>query len=170
MPRSFDLVVDSTSSVEQFHGAFGDEQYWRTRLARMDNGELQELTVDPDRVVRVRTCFRLLSAELPKIVTKLRRGNWELVHCETWTPTSGGELRGEVTVDLTGGPLSVRSAGLLAPTADGARLTYSATVAVRVPLIGGPVEGLIGSQLPAWIQQIQEFTTTWIDGPRDLPD
>jgi hypothetical protein len=127
------------------------------------------LTVDDDDTVRVRTSFRLLSAELPKVVTKLRRGNWELVHSETWSPAVGGGVRGEVTVDLNGVPLSARGAGLLAPVADGSQLTYTVTVAVRVPLIGGAVESLIGSQLTTWIQEIQQFTTEWIDGHGDLP-
>jgi hypothetical protein len=169
MPRSFDLVVDSSSSVEQFHSAFGDEEYWRTRLEAMDNGTLESLTLDDDGTVRVRTTFRLLSAELPKVVTKLRGGNWELAHTEMWSPIAGGRVRGEVTVDLNGVPLSARGAGLLTPVVDGSQLTYTATVAVRVPLLGGAVESLIGNQLTTWIREIQTFTTEWIDQHGDLP-
>jgi hypothetical protein len=99
---------------------------------------------------------------LPKIVTRLRPGNWELVHTETWSPIDGGRVRGEVTVDLTGAPLSARGAGLLTPAADGSQLAYTATVAVRVPLIGGPIESLIGGQLTGWLREIQQFTTEWI--------
>jgi hypothetical protein len=162
MPRSFELEADSPASVDQFRCAFGDEDYWRKRLAAMDNGELDSLTVDDDGTVRVRTSFRLLSSELPKVVTKLRRGNWELVHHEMWQPVDGGQVRGEVTVDLSGAPLSAVGSGLLEPTEDGSQLTYSATVAVRVPLIGGPIESLIGSQLTSWVREIQDFTTDWI--------
>jgi uncharacterized protein DUF2505 len=163
------MVVDSPARVEQFHAAFGDEAYWRTRLAAMDNGTLESFTVDDDGTVRVRTSFRLLSADLPQIVTKLRRGDWELAHSETWSPTAGGGVRGELTVDLNGAPLSARGAGLLAPVVDGSHLNYTVTVAVRVPLIGGVIEGLIGSQVTTWIHGIQQFTTDWIGEHGDLP-
>lgn len=162
MPRTFELETESPAPVERFHSAFREEGYWRARLAAMDNGELTSMTVDDDGTVTVRTSFRLLSEELPSIVTKLHRGNWELVHSETWSPIDGGQVRGEMTVDLTGSPLSARGAGVLAPVGAGSQLSYTATVAVRVPLIGGPIESLIGSQLKTWLSEIQQFTTDWI--------
>jgi Protein of unknown function (DUF2505) len=164
MPRSFDLVADSSSTVEQFRSAFGDVGYWRVRLAAMDNGRLDSLTVDEDGTVKVGATFSLLRDGLPKAVTRLRRGDLEMVHNETWSRIDGGRVRGEVSVELSGAPLSARGAGLLTPVGDGSQLTYTATVAVKVPLIGGAIEKFIGSQLTTWIREIQQFTTAWIDG------
>lgn len=162
MPRSFELETTSPASADRFLSAFSSQDYWQARLASMEGGALDSFTVDDDGAVSVRTSFRLLSAELPAIVTKLRRGDWELLHSETWAPVDGGGLRGELTLDLRGAPLSGTGSGLLEPVADGSRLTYTATVAVGVPLIGGTIEVLIGNQLTTWLREIQEFTTEWI--------
>jgi hypothetical protein len=58
----------------------------------------------------------------------------------------------------------------LAEITAGTQLTYTATVSVKVPLIGGAIEGFIGSQLSSWIREISAFTTEWIDEHGDLPD
>jgi hypothetical protein len=161
MPRTFALETNSVAPVDRVHAAFGNEAYWLDRLAELDNGSLQSFTVDDQGVVQVSTSFRLLSAELPAIVTKLRRGDWELVHSETWTPVDDG-VRGALTIELCGAPLSGRGSGLLTPGPDGSQLSYHATVAVDVPLIGGAIETLIGSQLTTWLRDIAAFTTDWI--------
>lgn len=170
MPRTFDLEVESSSSVGQFRSAFGDEDYWRARLAAMDNGRLDSLNVDDDGAVNVRSTFKLLGDGLPKVVSQLRLGDLQMTHDETWSRIDGGRVRGEVNVEVSGFPLSSRGTGLLAPTADGSQLTYTATVAVKVPLIGGAIEGFIGSQLTSWIREISTFTTDWIDERGDLSD
>jgi hypothetical protein len=170
MPRSFDLTVESPSSVEQFRSAFGDEGYWRARLAAMDNGRLDSLNVDDDGTVDVHSTFKLLRDGLPKVVTQLRLGDLQMMHNETWSRIDGGRVQGQVSVDVSGFPLSARGSGSLTPTADGSQLTYTATVAVKVPLVGGAIEGFIGGQLASWIREISTFTTEWIDSRGDVSD
>ena len=51
---------------------------------------------------------------------------------------------------------------LLAPTQDGSRLRFTATVEVKVPLVGGKIESYIGGQLAEQIHAMQRFTTAWI--------
>ena len=55
MPRSFALSVESPAGVEHILAAFGDQQYWKARLAAFDNGTatLDGLTVEADGVVTV---------------------------------------------------------------------------------------------------------------------
>ena len=48
------------------------------------------------------------------------------------------------------------------PESGGARLTFRATVEVRIPLVGGKLENFIGSQLVELLIREQRFTTTWI--------
>ena len=45
---------------------------------------------------------------------------------------------------------------------EGARLTFRITVAVRIPIIGGKVEKLIGAHLADLVTREQRFTTEWI--------
>ena len=56
--------------------------------------------------------------------------------------------------------------GDLTPSESGARLSFHADVAVRVPLVGGKLENFIGNQLIELLKAEQRFTTGWIDGDR----
>ena len=53
---------------------------------------------------------------------------------------------------------------MLSPLAEsgGARLKFELTVQVRVPLIGGKFENIIGTQLADLVTAEQRFTTEWI--------
>ena len=164
MPRSFDLSVESPASVEQVLSAFGDEDYWRARLAAFGGGTatLGSLTVEPDGTVAVEVRLSLLRDRLPKIVTQLRRGDLEMVRNERWSRIGGGRVCGEVNVAVPGAPLSVLGEALMAPEPSGSRLQYSTTVEVKVPLVGGKIESYIGRQVPEEITALQRFTSEWI--------
>jgi Protein of unknown function (DUF2505) len=164
MPRSFDLSVESPVSVEQFHSAFGEEDYWLARLANYGAGAvtLDSLITDADGTVTVATTVSLLGDGLPRLITQLHGGDLKTVLNETWSPIGGGRVRGEVSVAVPGVPLSGFGAGLLTPARNGSRLKYTATVEVKVPLVGGMIESFIGGQLAEPIAAIQRFTTTWI--------
>jgi len=42
------------------------------------------------------------------------------------------------------------------------RLSFHATVAVNIPLVGGKIENFIGNQLVELLIHEQRFTTAWI--------
>ncbi|HUO38955.1 MAG TPA: DUF2505 domain-containing protein, partial [Mycobacterium sp.] len=88
MPRSFDLSTESPASVEQIHSAFSDEDYWLARLAGFGAGTatLDSLIVDADGTVIMATTLGLLRDRLSGLVTRLYRGDLEMVCNETWTP------------------------------------------------------------------------------------
>jgi hypothetical protein len=164
MPRSFDLSVESPVNVEQIHSAFGDEDYWLARLANYSagTGTLDSLIVDADGTVTVASTISPFHDRLPRLVTQLRGGDLKMVRNETWSPIGGGRVRGEVSVAVPGAPASGLGAALLTPMRNGSRLTYTATVEVKIPLIGGTIESYIGGQLAEQIAAIQRFTTVWI--------
>jgi Protein of unknown function (DUF2505) len=164
MPRSFDLEVESPSSVEQVRGAFSNEDYWLARLAPNDNGTatLDSLIIDPDGTVNVTTTMRLVGDRLPRLVSQFRRGDLEMVHNETWRRIDGGQMHGEIGAAVPGAPLSALGTALLTPAPNGSRLTFAATVEIKVPLIGGALESFIGRQLTDGLIDMQRFTTDWI--------
>ena len=67
MPRSFDIVFESTATVEQVLAAFGSRDYWLARNAEFDGGEkaLDSLAVEPDGGVRVVVTEDLRHGALP---------------------------------------------------------------------------------------------------------
>jgi hypothetical protein len=166
MPRSFDVSVESEASVDQIRSAFGDQGYWRARLAAFSNGtaKLDSLNIDQGGTVTVVIKVSLFRDRLPKLVTQLHRGDLEMVRNERWSRIGGGRMRGEVSVAVPGAPLSMLGEALLAPVPSGSQLKYSTTVSVKIPLVGGKIEGYIGGQLAEQITAIQHFTTEWIAG------
>ncbi len=167
MPRSFDIVVDSPASVEQVHAAFSSEDYWLARHAAFDVAStLDSLVVDADGTVTVHATQYLGRRLLPASVAKFVPAELKILHSETWRPDTAGQVRGQVDVAA---PASLGSGHLkawLAPvdsTVGGSRLRFAATVAVKIPLVGGRIEKVLGVELADNIQAIQQFTTEWID-------
>ncbi|EPQ71576.1 hypothetical protein MMMB2_5410 [Mycobacterium marinum MB2] len=48
------------------------------------------------------------------------------------------------------------------PNSGGSRLSLQLTVQVRIPLIGGKLERMIGTELSQLVTVEQKFTTEWI--------
>jgi len=168
MPRSFELALDSPVSVDEILGAFGDPDYWQARLAAFDGGTaaLDSLAVDADGVVSAVLSVSLLGERLPKVVTALARGDLQMTRTETWHPTGDGQARGRIEVAVPRAPVSALGEVLLAPSAAGARLEFSTTVQVNVPVVGGQVEDFIIGRLGNEIRAVQMFTDAWIAANR----
>jgi hypothetical protein len=166
MPRSFDMAAEYEGSVEQVHRAFGDEQYWLSRLADSgaDDYSLDSMTVDPSDGIDVVTTQTLRADRLPGVVTQFHRGDLSFVREETWTPVRDGQATATVNGSITGAPATLGGTAVLAPakSGGGSRLEYNTTVEVRVPLVGGKIENFIGSALVDLLIAEQRFTTVWI--------
>jgi len=163
MPHSFEISVESPASVEQFLSAFGNEDYWRARLAIGESAaDLRSLTVNADGAVSAVVAATLVRNRLPKLITRFHRADLEIVQNEKWSWVDGGRLRGEVSVAAPPIPLSAFWKVLVAPVQSGSRLDYTASVMVNIPLVGGAIEKSLGGQLSDGIVKGVPFTTEWI--------
>lgn len=164
MPRSFDLEVESSASVEQFHSACGREDYWRARLAANDAGTatLDSLILDDGGAVNITTTHSLVRDRLPRLVLAFCRGDLELVHNETWSRIGGGRVRGRISGTVPGAPMSALGAVMLTPVRNGSRLECTGTVEVRIPLVGAAIERFISREFANGVRATQHFTTAWI--------
>jgi len=162
MPRSFDVSVDSPTTVEQVHAALSGEDYWLARLATLNGSTtLDSLIVDDDQTVRVATAQDVGRDLLPGIVAKFYRRDLKVRHTETWRPIDG-QLRGQISVAVSGAPGSGSGSALVAPTGSGSRLTLAGNVEFKVPLVGGTIESFIAREFARTIPEIQHFTAMWI--------
>jgi Protein of unknown function (DUF2505) len=162
MPRSFDVSADSPATVEQVHSAFSDEDYWLARIATLNGSTaLESLIVDDDQTVRVVTTQDLGRDLLPGVVAKFYGRDLTVRHSETWTPIDG-QLRGKITVAVSGAPGSGSGTALVAPTQDGSRLTFEGSVEFKVPLVGGTIESFIAREFARGIPDIQHFLAKWV--------
>jgi hypothetical protein len=169
MPRSFDMAAEYAGTVDQVHRALADEQYWLVRLSDSgaDHATLDELALDADGGIRIKTTQTLRSDRLPAVVTQFHRGDLSFVREETWTPIANRRATAVVRGSIPGAPAALSGDAVLSSVADAkgalaARMTVKATVEVRVPLVGGKIENFIGSQLVDLLIAEQRFTTVWI--------
>jgi Protein of unknown function (DUF2505) len=164
MPRSFDLSASYPVSVELVRAAFNDEEYWLARLADSgaDSATLDSMVVDDVGRVMVTTTQALRPDRLPAVVTQFHHGDLQIVRNESWSPATDGTAHAEVSGSVPGAPVSLVGTAELAPTGTGSRLTFTATVEVNIPLVGGKLESFIGGKLAELVTAEQRFTTLWI--------
>lgn len=163
MARSFDASFTSTSSVARVGDAFGQRQYWLDRIEAFGGGiTLDSFTVDADGAVSVATSQDLRREALPGPLAKLYPADLTVYRYEKWTPTANGEFVGDVDVKAVGAPLSGAGQALLASDGEGSRLTFAGSVAFKLPIVGGKIEGYLAEQLRQGLADIQRFTTEWI--------
>jgi hypothetical protein len=164
VPRSLALSLDAPVGVDEILAAFGDDEYWRARLAAFDGGTatLNGLTVDDDGAVQAALTVSLFANRLPTVVTALVPGEFTMARTETWHPTGDGQARGTIEVSVPGAPVSAIGNVMLVSRPDGSRLEFSTTVRVNIPVVGGQVENFIVSRLGDEISAVQRFTNNWI--------
>ncbi|CAM5733571.1 hypothetical protein MAUB1S_03494 [Mycolicibacterium aubagnense] len=164
MARSFDVVAEYLGTVAQVHSAFCSKDYWLDRLAeaRADESSLDSFARDDRGGTDVTTTQTVRAAGLPAVVTQFHLGDLSLVREEHWGPLTDGRAVGTVRSRVPGTPATITGTGVLTPTESGARLDFSALVEVRIPLIGGKLETMLGQQLRYLIELEQKFTTSWI--------
>lgn len=158
------MASDYEGSVEQVHRAFADERYWRARLADSgaDETTLDALNVTGDGAVEAITTQILRANRLPGLVSQFHRGDLRIRREEHWQPVRDGASHGTVQGSVAGAPVSLSGTATLTTTDGGSRLSVHITVEVRVPLVGGKIEGFIGSQLTDLLKAEQRFTSVWI--------
>ena len=166
MPRSFDMATEYEASVERVHRAFSDEDYWLARLADSgaDDATLDMMKVDDDGSIDVATTQVLRADRLPAIATQFHPGDLSIQREEKWTPIRDGQATATVSGAIPGAPVGLTGTAVLAPakSGSGSRLEFKTTVEVRVPLVGGKIESLIGNLLVDLVIAEQRFTTVWI--------
>jgi hypothetical protein len=98
------------------------------------------------------------------MVTQLHSGDLRIRREEAWGPVTGGAATGLVVGSIVDAPVNLAGTAVLEPIEEsgGSRLTFRATVQVRVPIIGGKLENIIGARLTELVAAEQRFTTEWI--------
>jgi hypothetical protein len=166
MPRSFDMAAEYEGTVEQVYRTFGDERYWLARLAESgaDKTTLDAVDNTADGGIGIGTTQTLRADRLPAVVTQFHHGDLSFVREEIWGPLSDGQAKATVRGTIPGAPATLDGTAVLrrSDNGSGARLEFSATVEVRIPLVGGKVENFVGNQLVDLLMAEQRFTSAWI--------
>jgi Protein of unknown function (DUF2505) len=165
MPRSFDMSADYDGTVDEVHRAFSERDYWLARLAEsgVDDSALESMRVS-EGTIDVVTLQVVRSHNLPGLVTQLHRGDLCIRREENWGPIADGTATASIAGSILDAPVNLSGTAVLSSIAGsgGARVEFRVTVQVRIPIVGGKVEKLLGSVLTSLVAGEQRFTTTWI--------
>lgn len=158
------MAAEYGCSVDQVHGAFADKTYWLERLEKSgcDAASLDALSVGADGGLEIATTQTVGFKRLPGFVSQLHAGDLTLMRRETWGPVRDGRAAGTIKGTVPNAPVSVTGTAVLSSTGRGARVDVHAIVEVRIPLLGGKVEGFIGGQLAEMVRLEEQFTSQWI--------
>jgi hypothetical protein len=99
---------------------------------------------------------------IPSFAKRFVGDEIHIVQRESWTDGSSADL----TIDLPGKPARFAGTITLAPDGDGTVETISGDVAVKVPLVGGRLESLVGDLLQAALRAEERVGRAWLAGSR----
>jgi hypothetical protein len=164
MSRPIDYRCTYPFDVGRVFATLADPDYLRARLAEVGgpDSELLEHSRDGDEV-RYRLRFVLERDVLPALVQSLVGGRLAIERTETLRPDGDG-YRGTVEVAVPGAPVGADGWMDLRPTAGSTSsdFTVHADLSVRVPLIGGRIEGGVVDQVRELLTMEGGFTRKWL--------
>ncbi|HET9875367.1 MAG TPA: DUF2505 domain-containing protein [Mycobacterium sp.] len=164
MPRTFALSAQYQAGIEQVYAAFTDQRYWLARLADSgaDTATLNSMTVDTGGGIDVATTQGIRRERLPALAAQFHPGDLEVVRSEKWRPVNDGKAYAEITGKIVGAPAKLSGDAVLESAGTGSALSFTATVQVDIPLVGGKIESFIGTQLAELMTAEQRFTSLWV--------
>jgi hypothetical protein len=99
---------------------------------------------------------------IPAFATKFVGDEIRIVQREQWNDPMGGSL----TLEIPGKPGTFTGTVALAAASAGTVETVSGDVAVKLPLVGGRLEAMIGDLFRAALSAEQRVGRTWLAGQR----
>ncbi|SED10349.1 Protein of unknown function [Rhodococcus jostii] len=149
--------------VAQVHAGLITEQYWRDRLDRVGGpgATLDEVTTGPG-TISVAMSQSIPAEHLPSIVSKVRSGDLVIKRTETWGTLDGDRAEGTFTAEVQGAPATISGTQTLTATGSGSNVQVEGKADVRIPLIGGKIEGAIADEVLRLIAKEQGFTEQWL--------
>jgi Protein of unknown function (DUF2505) len=162
MSRPIDYRTVVPFPAERVFAAMADPEYLRARLRQLGGpgAELLEHSADAGGV-RYRLRQGLEKDVLPAIVQSLVGGNLVIERTESLRPDAGG-YHGDVDVDVPGAPVIADGSMSLRDVDGGSEFAVHAQVSVRVPLLGGRIEGVVAEQVQKLLAAETGFTREWL--------
>ncbi|HEX8779683.1 MAG TPA: DUF2505 domain-containing protein [Nocardioides sp.] len=99
---------------------------------------------------------------LPSFAKKFAGSTTRAVQREEWADESGGSL----VIEAPGKPSDIRGSISLEPAGPGTTEVVALAVTVKVPLVGGKLEGLLADQIRSGMDIEHEVGRRWLAGDR----
>jgi hypothetical protein len=161
MGRKFDFTEDFDVTPERAHAALTDDALWDRRTKEVSDHASVEYTHRPDGGFDVVISEGVGASVLPGFVRKVIRGDLVITRKDSWGPLRGDRASGTLEGGSTGLTSKVRGTFELVPHGTGSRLTLKGTAEVKVPFVGGKIEGMvtdmIGKMVHSESKQAREY-------------
>ena len=145
------------------HAALVDPEYWRARLAEVGGpGAAIDTVSTGTGTIDLRMTQAIAAEHLPSVVTNIRPGDLVIHRHESWEPLAGDRARGRFSAGVDGMPGKVEGTFTLGPGRTGTIVEIDGEIEVKIPFLGGKIEGLIIDQLVELFDAEQEFTAGWL--------
>jgi hypothetical protein len=99
---------------------------------------------------------------LPAFARKFAGETTRAIQVEEWPDATGGSLR----IDAPGKPSSIVGTIALVPAGAGTTEVVELDIKVKVPIIGGKLEGLLGDRIRHGMDVEHEVGKSWLKGER----
>lgn len=164
MSRRIEFTANYSLPAETVHRALTDPAFWQHRVAR---GAEAGLTLDHltsgEGTIDVALAQVVDTSSFPSLVTKVIKGDMNVVRGEVWGPFDGQRAEGTFSATTTGIPVTAGGTATLTATPEGgATLRLEGEVDVNVKLIGGSIEGLAGDLIVGILRRDQETVEEWV--------
>ena len=117
-----------------------------TLVTPIDHGQTTVMTMDTPDAARL-----LLGKQM------------HLTQTVTWEdPSTDGSRQGQMSLTMSGAPISLAGPMALSPAPSGSRIVYDAEFHIRIPLVGKKLEGKVEGYLEQIIQACEEFGNQWL--------
>ena len=161
MGRKFSFTEDFDVTPAQAHSALTDEALWDKRTKEVSDRASVEYSHRPDGGFDVVISEGVGASVLPGFVRKVIRGDLVITRKDSWGPLEGDRANGTLEGGSTGLTSKVRGTFALTPHGTGSRLTLTGTAEVKVPFVGGKIEGMvtemIGKMVHSESKQAREY-------------
>jgi Protein of unknown function (DUF2505) len=168
MSQQIDYRSTSPHPADEIYATMVDPDFLQARLAAIGGpgAALLEHHADGEGA-RYRLRHGIDPKAVPSVVRSVMPSNITIERTERWTRRDGGHYLGDVDVAISGAPGSVAGGMRLRDVPDeGSELQVRVDVTVKVPLIGGKIEGVVVEQLRSLLDMESAFTQKWLAGER----
>ncbi len=147
-----------------YAAAISDPEYWARLAAGTPDapGELESTEIT-DSAAEIRLIQRIPSEQLPSAVSGLISGDLSIKRLVNVRFTDAEHITGTFEAVVSGAPATVEGTIDATGTADETTVTFTAAVAVRIPLVGGKIEKMVVANLVELLGTERDFTVAWHD-------
>ncbi len=145
---------------------FTDPEYQRQKLvdAGHTHVEVLECGLAADGTTFRIVSRRTVAVDVPGVLKKVITPANSVTQTDEWGAETGGARTGTWKVEIKGVPVHLSGTMRLAAAKSGSVEAIAGTVKASVPLIGGKLEKLAGSNFNDSTAQEQDFSSRWLAG------